>query len=125
MISPKLYVFAPYRVELSEIPIHEHPIGYVLNLLKSSIHNLFCSKLKKKLKKFCSCETYSDIRSINLKNTAMKKQEMIDLILQEERKLWNDLQYMIDVLGVNDEATESATTRWATIHQLIEKLGLK
>lgn len=55
----------------------------------------------------------------------MKKQEMIDLILQEERKLWNDLQYMIDVLGVNDEATESATTRWATIHQLIEKLGLK
>jgi hypothetical protein len=26
--SPKLYVFAPYRVELSEIPIHEYPIGY-------------------------------------------------------------------------------------------------
>jgi hypothetical protein len=81
--------------------------------------------VKKKLKKFCSYETYYDIRSINLKNNAMKKQEMIKILLQEERRLWNDLQYCINTLGVNDDATEWATARWAVVHNLVQKLGLK
>jgi hypothetical protein len=77
------------------------------------------------LKKFCRNETYTDIRSINLKNTAMKKKQMIEILLQEERRLWNDLQYCINTLGVSDDATEWATARWAVVHNLVQKLGLK
>jgi len=45
--SPKLYVFAPYRVELIKIPIHEHPIGY--NKIRHSQFILL--KTEKKVKK--------------------------------------------------------------------------
>jgi hypothetical protein len=55
----------------------------------------------------------------------MKKQEMIKILLQEERRLWDDLQYCINKLGVNDDATEWATARWAVVHSLLQKLGLK
>jgi hypothetical protein len=77
------------------------------------------------LKKFCSCETYYDIRSINLKNTAMKKQEMINTIIQSEKLLWENLQECIDRLGMNDPITDAAVARWAVVHNLVQKLGLK
>ena len=54
----------------------------------------------------------------------MKKQEMIDLIKAEERKLYDDLQQCIEILGIHDPITESATTRWSTIHNLLKTLGL-
>jgi hypothetical protein len=81
--------------------------------------------VKKKLKKFCSCETYYDIRSINLKNTAMKKQEMIDFIIQEEKRLWDAVQRSMDILGIDDEVTQSAVTRWAVMNDLKTKLQIK
>jgi len=55
----------------------------------------------------------------------MKKKEMIEILLQEERRLWNDLQYCINILGAYDDATEWATARWAVVHNLVQKIGLK
>jgi hypothetical protein len=81
--------------------------------------------VKKKLKKFCSCETYYDIRSINLKNNAMKKQEMIDAIIQEHDVLWNEYMEMLEAFGINDEGTQRAGTRAATLGQLIDKLEIR
>jgi len=52
----------------------------------------------------------------------MKKQEMINTIMLEERKLWDALQECINLLGVNDSLTEIATARWATINQLLKSL---
>ena len=54
----------------------------------------------------------------------MKKQEMINAILQEERILWSHLQYCIEKLGVNDDATEFATARWAVIKNLMDELKI-
>lgn len=52
----------------------------------------------------------------------MKKQEMIDLILQEEKKLWKDLQECIDRLGIYDPITDSATARWSAVQTLALKI---
>ena len=55
----------------------------------------------------------------------MKKQEMIDLIIQEEKRLWDTVQRSMDLLGIDDECTQSAVTRWATINDLKQKLQIK
>ena len=55
----------------------------------------------------------------------MKKQEMIDLIIQEHDVLWNEYIDMLDAFGIHDEGTQSAGTRAATLGQLIEKLQIK
>jgi hypothetical protein len=55
----------------------------------------------------------------------MKKQEMIDLILQEHDILWSEYMEMLDAFGINDEGTQRAGTRAATLGQLIEKLQIK
>ena len=55
----------------------------------------------------------------------MKKQEMIDTIIQEEKRLWDAVQRSMDLLGVDDEVTQSAATRWADIHNLIQTLQIK
>jgi hypothetical protein len=81
--------------------------------------------VKKKLKKFCSYETNDEICSITIKNNAMKKQEMIDFIIQEEKRLWDAVQRSMDLLGVDDEVTQSAVTRWSVIHNLIQTLQIK
>jgi len=54
----------------------------------------------------------------------MKKQEMIDLILQEHEVLFKEYMEMFETFGMNDSATESAGTRLATISKLIKNLGL-
>jgi hypothetical protein len=77
------------------------------------------------LKKFCRNETYTDIRSINLKNTAMKKQEMIDFIIQEEKRLWESVQRSMELLGIDDEVTQSAVTRWSVMNDLKIKFKIK
>jgi hypothetical protein len=77
------------------------------------------------LKKFCRNETYYDIRSINLKNTAMKKQEMIDFIIQEEKRLWESVQRSMELLGIDDEVTQSAVTRWSVMNDLKIKFKIK
>jgi hypothetical protein len=55
----------------------------------------------------------------------MKKQEMIDLIIQEHDILWNEYMEMLEEFGINDEGTQRAGTRAATLGQLIEKLQIK
>jgi len=55
----------------------------------------------------------------------MKKQEMIDAIIQEEKRLWNDLQQCIDVLGINDPLTDIATARWISVNDLKTKLQIR
>lgn len=77
------------------------------------------------MKKFCICETFCIFVGYNTQNNAMKKKQMIEILLQEERRLWNDLQYCINTLGVSDDATEWATARWAVVHNLVQKIGLK
>lgn len=54
----------------------------------------------------------------------MKKQEIIDTILQEEKRLWDEVQRSIELLGIDSEVTDNKVTRWATINNLIKTLGL-
>jgi len=54
----------------------------------------------------------------------MKKQEMIDTIMLEEKRLWDEVQRAIELLGVDDEVTQSKVTRWAVINDLVKKIGL-
>ena len=49
---------------------------------------------------------------------------MINTILAEQDKLWNDLQQCIDILGIHDPITDAAAARWATINKLVKSLGL-
>ena len=56
--------------------------------------------------------------------TTMKKQEMINVIMLEERRLYDELQQCLEILGVNDPITDAATTRWASVNNLLKKLGL-
>lgn len=77
------------------------------------------------MKKFCSYETFCIFVGYNTQNNAMKKTKMIEILIQEERILWNYLQYCMNTVGVNDDATEWATARWAVVHNLVQKLGLK
>jgi hypothetical protein len=58
----------------------------------------------------------------NLK--AMKKQEMINIILAEKDKLWNEMMECIDKLGMRDPITDAAVARWGVINQLVKSLGL-
>ena len=52
----------------------------------------------------------------------MNAKQIIDLIKAQEQELYNDLQKCLDTLGVNDPITDSAVTRWATIHNLLKTL---
>jgi hypothetical protein len=54
----------------------------------------------------------------------MKKQEMINVIMLEERRLYDELQQCLEILGANDPITDAATTRWASVNNLLKKLGL-
>lgn len=55
----------------------------------------------------------------------MKKQEMIDFILQEERELYSVVEESIRLFGFDSEITQTAITRWAAINKLSKKLGVK
>jgi len=52
----------------------------------------------------------------------MKKQEIIDFILQEERRLWDDLLQCVHVLGTDDPLTDLASARYGVINQLALKI---
>lgn len=61
---------------------------------------------------------------MNFKKHAMKKQEMINTIMLEEKALWETLQKSIDLLGLEHETTQWNLTRWGVINALVKKLGL-
>jgi hypothetical protein len=52
----------------------------------------------------------------------MKKQEMIKVMIAEEKQLWDDLMECIKKLGVHDPITDSATARWTAVNKLVCKL---
>ena len=54
----------------------------------------------------------------------MKKQEIINTIMLEEKALWETLQKSIDLLGLEHETTQWNLTRWGVINALVKKLGL-
>lgn len=49
---------------------------------------------------------------------------MINLIMLEERRLYEDLQRCLEILGINDPLTDEAVARWASVNNLLKKLGL-
>ena len=55
----------------------------------------------------------------------MKKQEMINLIKQEERRLWDDLLQCVHMLGTDDPLTDLASARYGAIYKLLQTLKLK
>lgn len=52
------------------------------------------------------------------------KKEMNEIILKELNDLWNEYEQFNEVLGADHEATQRAATRWASINELVMKLGL-
>ena len=50
---------------------------------------------------------------------------MIDLILQEESRLWDEMQECIDKLGMFDRITDMQVARWSAVHNLVVKLLIK
>lgn len=52
----------------------------------------------------------------------MKKTEILNLIIKEEKQLWDDLQKLIDAVGMYDPLVDVATARWFTISNLYLKL---
>lgn len=65
------------------------------------------------------------INSQTHKKQVMKtKKEMNEIILKELNDLWNEYEQFNEVLGADHEATQRAATRWASINELVIKLGL-
>jgi hypothetical protein len=55
----------------------------------------------------------------------MKKQEMIEVMMAEERRLWSDLLECVYKLGTDDPLTDLASARYGAIFKLLETLKLK
>lgn len=54
----------------------------------------------------------------------MTKQEMIDIILDEEKNLWTELKSSIDEFGYDSVTASSIRNQWQAIDRLIHKLEL-
>ena len=50
---------------------------------------------------------------------------MINLIKQEERRLWDDLLQCVHLLGTDDPLTDLASARYGAIYKLLEILQIK
>ena len=55
----------------------------------------------------------------------MNKEQMIEIILQFEKELWEERNEMFQVFGLNDEGTKRIITQWCVISNLIDKLQIK
>jgi len=55
----------------------------------------------------------------------MENQKIIEIILQEERRLWDDLLKCVHVLGTDDPLTDLASARYGAIYKLLQTLKLK
>lgn len=63
--------------------------------------------------------------SQTLKLTTMKKQEMVQVMIAEEKQLWKEMMECIDKFGMRDPFTDLAVARWSVINQLVCKLLIK
>ena len=52
----------------------------------------------------------------------MKKQEMIKIMIAEEKQLWKEMMECIDKLGMKDPITDMQIARWSSVHKLVCKL---
>lgn len=52
----------------------------------------------------------------------MKKQEMIKIMIAEEKQLWKEMMECIDKLGIKDPITDVYVARWSVINKLVCKL---
>jgi hypothetical protein len=61
----------------------------------------------------------------NQKQNKMEKEQMIEIILREERELWQLRNEMFEAFGLDDEGTKRAITQWCVISNLIDKLQIE
>jgi hypothetical protein len=52
----------------------------------------------------------------------MKKQEMIQIMIADEKQLWKEMMECIDKLGMRDPLTDIAVARWSAVNKLVCKL---
>lgn len=52
------------------------------------------------------------------------KQQMIDIIMSEEKQLWLDYEECLEIMGEEHEITQNAMRRWGAVNELLKKLGL-
>ena len=50
---------------------------------------------------------------------------MIDLIIKQEREMWNDLLECVYKLGTDDPLTDLASARYGAIFKLLQTLKIK
>jgi heterodisulfide reductase subunit B len=55
----------------------------------------------------------------------MEKEQMIEIILREEREAREFMNEMVDTFGRNDEYTKRTIAQWCVIAELIEKLQIE
>jgi hypothetical protein len=65
------------------------------------------------------------VNEAQTKLNAMENQKIIEIILQEERRLWDDLLKCVHVLGTDDRLTDLASARYGAIYKLLQTLKLK
>jgi hypothetical protein len=57
-----------------------------------------------------------------LKNNAMTKEEILELIFNEERELYEDYLYAQQAYGYDDETTKGLGAQWGAISTLKDKI---
>lgn len=55
----------------------------------------------------------------------MTKEQMIEIILSEERELWQLRNEMFEAFGLDDEGTKRTIAQWCVISDLIDKLQIE
>jgi hypothetical protein len=55
----------------------------------------------------------------------MEKEQMIEIILREEREAREFMNEMVDTFGRNDDYTKRTIAQWCVIAELIEKLKIE
>ena len=55
----------------------------------------------------------------------MNKEQMIEIILREERELREEMNEMVETFGRQDEGTKRTIAQWCVISNLIDKLQIK
>jgi len=55
----------------------------------------------------------------------MNQEQMIEIILREERELWQLRNEMFEAFGLDDEGTKRTIAQWCVISDLIDKLKIE
>jgi hypothetical protein len=55
----------------------------------------------------------------------MNKEQMIEIILREEREAREEMNEMVETFGRQDEGTKRTIAQWCVISNLIDKLQIE